>query len=260
MIVDHIIADRKIAVESLKETISIQLLEKQIEEAQVKRYSFKNAITSTERPVNIIAEVKKASPSKGLICETFSYLEIAKAYEEGNAAAISVLTEPKYFKGSNEYLKRIKKEVTVPILRKDFIIDPIQIYEARAIGADAILFIVAILSQKELQYYLKLASSLGMDALVETHDEKEIKIALEAGAQIIGINNRNLKTFEVSLETSERLREFVPRDKVLVAESGISTKEDVKKLKNIGANALLIGESIVRSKQPIQKLQEFIWM
>ena len=258
MILDQIVADRKIAVEGLKEIISIEALEKQIEASKVARYSFKRALQDKTQPINIIAEVKKASPSKGLICKTFPYLEIAKAYAKGNAAALSVLTEPKYFKGANEYLTKIKQEVTLPVLRKDFIIDPIQIYEARAIGADALLLIVAALSVKDLHHYLKLASSLGMDALVETHDEREVEIALEAGAEIIGVNNRNLQTFEVSLEISERLRELVPKDKVFVAESGIHTEEDVRRLKRIGADALLIGESVVKSEQPVQKLQQLM--
>ena len=259
MILDQMITDRKIAVEGLKEIISIEALEKQIEASKVARYSFKRALQDKTQPINIIAEVKKASPSKGLICKTFPYLEIAKAYAKGNAAAISVLTEPKYFKGANEYLMEIKQEVTLPILRKDFIIDPIQIYEARAIDADALLLIVAALSVKDLHHYLKLASSLGMDALVETHDEREVEMALEAGAEIIGVNNRNLQTFEVSLEISERLRELVPKDKVFVAESGIHTEEDVRRLKKIGADALLIGESIVKSKQPVHKLRQLMW-
>lgn len=259
MILDRIIADRKIAVKGLKEIITIEALEKQIEESKIARYSFKEALQNTAQPIRIIAEVKKASPSKGVICKTFPYLEIAKAYEEGHAAAISVLTEPKYFKGTNEYLTKIKQKVTLPVLRKDFIIDPIQIYEARAIGADALLLIVATLSKKELHGYLKLTSELGMDALVETHNEREVEMALEAGAEIIGVNNRNLNTFEVDLEVSERLRKFVPKDKVFVAESGIEAEEDVRRLKRIGVNALLIGESIVKSKQPDRRLQQLIW-
>lgn len=259
MILNQIIEDRKIAVKELKEMMSIEALEKQIEESEVAHYSFKRALQKIDQPIQIIAEVKKASPSKGVICKTFPYLEIAKAYEEGKAAAISVLTESKYFKGANKYLTNIKETVKLPVLRKDFIIDPIQIYEARAIGADALLLIGAILSRKELQEYLKLTSSLGMDALVETHNEREIEMALEVGAEIIGVNNRNLNTFEVNLEVAERLRELVPKDKVFIAESGIQTEEDVRRLKKIGVDALLIGESVIRSQQPVQKLQQLIW-
>lgn len=259
MILDQIIEDRKIAVKKFKEIITIDALEKQIEESKMIRYSFKEALKKSDQPIHIIAEVKKASPSKGVICKTFPYLEIAKTYEQGNAAAISVLTEPKYFQGANEYLTKIKQKVTLPVLRKDFIIDPIQIYEARAIGADALLLIVATLSEKELHRYLKLTSELGMDALVETHNEREVEMALEAGAEIIGVNNRNLNTFEVDLEVSERLREFVPRDKIFIAESGIHTEEDVRRLKKIEVDALLIGESVVKSKQADRKLQQLIW-
>lgn len=258
MILDQIIADRKVSVESLKEKKSIEEFERQIENSKFNHYSLKSALQNKMNPINIIAEVKKASPSKGLICKTFPYLEIAKAYEEGKAAAISVLTEPKYFQGENTYLTEIKEKVNVPILRKDFIVDPIQIYEAKAIGADALLLIVAALEMKDLHNYLKLATCLGMEVLVETHDEREVEIALEAGAEIIGVNNRNLQTFEVNLETSERLRALVPNDKVFVAESGIHTEEDVKRLKSIQVDALLIGESIVKSVNPMQKLQQLM--
>lgn len=258
MILDQIIADRKKSVAVLKENTTINELERQIAVSDIKHYSFKKALQDQSKPLNIIAEVKKASPSKGLICKEFNYLEIAKAYEKGQAAALSVLTEPKYFQGSNQYLTEIKKVIHLPVLRKDFIIDPIQIYEAKAIGADAILLIVAALSLKELHEYLKLATSLDLDILVETHNEKEVEIALEAGAEIIGVNNRNLQTFEVSLETSERLRRLIPKEKIFVAESGIHTEEDIRRLKALSINAVLIGESVVKAENPVDKLTQLI--
>lgn len=258
MILDQIIADRRKAIETLKETTTIEGLKAQIAKSCIKHYSFKEALQSQSKPLNIIAEIKRASPSKGLICKEFNYLEIAKAYEKGQAAALSVLTEPQYFKGKNEYLTEIKGVINLPILRKDFIIDTFQIYEAKAIGADAILLIVAALSANELKAYLELATSLELDVLVETHDEKEVSIALEAGAEIIGVNNRNLQTFNVNLETSERLRGLVPRDKVFVAESGIQTVEDIRRLKALSVNAVLIGESIVKEAEPVSKLQKLI--
>ena len=258
MILDQIIADRKIAVETLKQTMTISDFEEQIQASTIKHYSFKEALRNKEKPLNIIAEVKKASPSKGLICNDFRYIEIAKAYEEGGAAAISVLTEPKYFQGSNEYLTEIKKVVNLPVLRKDFIIDPIQIYEAKAIGADAILLIVAALSERELGTYLEIARELALDALVETHNEEEVKTALTVGAEIIGVNNRDLQTFNVTLDTSERLRKLIPEDKIFVSESGIRTEEDIRRLKSLKVGAVLIGESIVKEKDPIIKIKNLI--
>ena len=258
MILDQIIADRKIAVEALKQTMSINDFEKQIQASKIKQCSFKEALSNKEKPLNMIAEVKKASPSKGLICKDFRYIEIAKAYEEGGAAALSVLTEPKYFQGSNEYLTEIKKVVNLPVLRKDFIIDPIQIYEAKAIGADAILLIVAALSEKELGSYLEIARELGLDALVETHNEKEVKTALTVGAEIIGVNNRDLQTSHVTLETSERLRKLIPEDKIFVSESGIHTEEDIRRLKALKVDAVLIGESVVKEKDPASKIKSLI--
>lgn len=253
MILDQIITTRKKSIEKLKASNTLGDFIKQIETNTYTGISFKAAI---DEGFNIIAEVKKASPSKGLICPEFDYIQIAKEYESGGAAAISVLTEPDYFLGDNAYLTEIKEAVKRPLLRKDFIVDEWQIYEAKAIGADAILLIVAALNQKELLHLLKVAQSLGLDVLVETHDEEEVKRALEAEARIIGVNNRNLKTFEVSLEVSERLRELVPKDKVFVAESGIHTQEDMRRLKKLGVNAVLIGESIVKAADRIAKLKE----
>lgn len=259
MILDDIIKDRKKAVESLKAQCSLLELMREIEYQNFASCSFKEALKrqSEEAQLHIIAEVKKASPSKGLICPDFPYLDIANDYEKGGAAAISVLTEPKYFKGSPAYLTAIKQQTHIPILRKDFIIDEWQIYEAKTIGADAILLIVAALSKEQLQTYLKVARSLDLEVLVETHDKQEVEIALAVGADIIGVNNRNLHTFEVNLENTAQLRHLVPKDKVFVTESGIHTQEDLTFLKQIGCDAALIGESLMVAPNRVEQLQLF---
>lgn len=254
MILDQIINKRKKDVEALRQHTNPRDLMLKVENNPFYPESFKQALGG--RFFNIIAEVKKASPSKGLICPDFDYIQIAKDYENGGAAAISVLTEPHYFQGADQYLTEIKEVVGIPVLRKDFIVDEYQIYEAKVIGADAILLIVAALDQKQIQHFLKTAKYLGLDCLVETHDEEEVKRALEAEAEIIGVNNRNLKTFEVSLEVSERLRELIPKNKIFVAESGIHTQEDIRRLKALEVDAVLIGESIVKSSDRVAKLRE----
>jgi len=207
--------------------------------------------------ISLICEAKKASPSKGLIAEDFPYVEIAKEYEQGGASAISVLTEPYYFLGSDEYLKQIRQAVSIPLLRKDFVVDPYMIYEAKVIGADACLLICAILKEETLKEYLNLAHSLGLSALVETHDDEEIAMALRVGAKIIGVNNRNLKDFTVDVSHSSALRKNVPEDIVFVAESGIKTKEQVAALRAEGVNAVLIGETFMCAKDRRAIVAEF---
>lgn len=198
--------------------------------------------------MSIICEVKKASPSKGIIAADFPYLDIATDYEQAGADALSVLTEPFYFQGSDQYLAEIARNVTIPILRKDFTVHEYMIYQAKLLGASAILLIVAILDPKQLTHYLALADRLGLSALVETHTREEIDIALDCGATIIGINNRNLKTFAVDLHTTEQLRPYVPSDKLLVSESGITTADDVHYLKQVGVDAILVGEAGMRCR------------
>ena len=200
-----------------------------------------------KKEISFICEVKKASPSKGLIAEDFPYLEIAKDYEAAGADAISCLTEPYYFKGSDEYLKNIKKEVSIPVLRKDFTINEYMIYQAKCMGADAVLLICAILDDSELLQLGKLAKSLGLSALVEAHDEREIERALKAGADIIGVNNRDLKTFQVDIYNSIRLRKYVPEDICYVSESGIKNENDIRNLIMNETDAVLIGETLMRS-------------
>lgn len=206
--------------------------------------------------MSFICEVKKASPSKGLIAPDFPYVDIAKDYEKAGAAAISVLAERDYFQGSPKYVQDIAAAVATPVLRKDFIIDEYQIYEARAIGASAVLLICAILDDERLNKFLTLAHELGLSALVEAHDEDEVRRALASGANIIGVNNRNLKDFTVSLDNSFRLRPLVLADKVFVAESGIKTADDVGALYRHGVDAVLIGETFMRSDDKVGMLQE----
>ncbi|MDR0570876.1 MAG: indole-3-glycerol phosphate synthase TrpC [Clostridiales Family XIII bacterium] len=196
--------------------------------------------------LSFICEVKKASPSKGVISEEFPYLEVARAYEAGGAACVSVLTEREYFLGDDRYLREISEAVALPVLRKDFVTDPFQIFQARVLGAKAVLLIRAILTEGRLAALAALARELGMSALVEVHDEGELRSALAAGARLIGVNNRDLRTFEVDLGNSLRLREKTPADVVFVAESGISRREDVLALEAAGVDAALVGESLMR--------------
>lgn len=200
-----------------------------------------------QKDIAFICEVKKASPSKGVIAEDFPYKDIAREYEQAGAAAISVLTEPEYFQGADQYLAEIRALVHTPLLRKDFIIDPFQIEQSARIGADAILLICAILQPKQLAAYIREADRLGLSCLVETHDEAELTMALRAGARVIGVNNRDLRTFAVDLDNSVRLRRLVPKTVAFVAESGIRTSEDVMFLRQNGVDAVLIGETLMRA-------------
>jgi len=206
--------------------------------------------------ISFICECKKASPSKGLIAENFPYTEIAKAYEEAGADCISVLTEPKWFLGSDRYLEEITKTVSIPCLRKDFTVDPFMIYEAKVLGASAVLLICSILTEEELRSFHAVADSLGLSALVETHDEEEVEMALRAGARILGVNNRNLKDFTVDTENSRRLRELVPEEVLFVSESGVSSAEDVRLLRESGVDAVLVGEALMRAEDKNRKLAE----
>lgn len=217
-------------------------------------FPFERALAADD--VAFICEVKKASPSKGIIAEDFPYLQIAKDYEAAGAAAISCLTEPFWFKGSDEYLREIAAAVNIPVLRKDFTVNEYMIYEAKTLGAAAVLLICSILSESQLKEYLELSHSLGLSSLVEAHDETEIETALKSGARIIGVNNRNLKTFSVDAENSAKLRKLIPADKIFVSESGTQTAEDVENLRKIGANAVLIGEALMRSSNKKAKLGE----
>lgn len=206
--------------------------------------------------LNFITEVKKASPSKGLIAPDFPYMAMARQYEALGAAAISVLTETDYFLGSDRYLREIRQAVATPLLRKDFTIDEYMVYQARTLGADAILLIAAILSDSQLEEYRLIAESLGMDALVEAHDEEEVERVLRSGARVIGVNNRNLKDFTVDIGNSLRLRSLVPADIPFVAESGIRSRQQTAALEQAGVNGVLIGETLMRSSDMKAALAE----
>jgi indole-3-glycerol phosphate synthase len=236
----------KLRVENDKQKISLE--EIKIAAQNSKRGNGEKFISALKRPnLSFICEVKKASPSKGIIAENFPYLEIAKEYEGAGADCISCLTEPKYFLGSDKIFTDIRAVVETPMLRKDFTVDEYQIYQAKAMGADAVLLIGAILDTAEIERFLKICNDLNLAALVETHDESEIKSALSAGAEIIGVNNRNLKNFTVDFETAAKLRDLIPPEKIYVAESGVKTPADISTLKKIGADAVLIGETLMRS-------------
>ncbi|MCL2725135.1 MAG: indole-3-glycerol phosphate synthase TrpC [Polyangiaceae bacterium] len=210
-------------------------------------FRFEDALKGQD--IAFICEIKKASPSKGILVEDFPYLDIAKAYEEAGAAAISVLTEPSFFHGDDRYLREIADLVSIPLLRKDFTVDSYMIYEAKILGASAVLLICALLHEDTLAEYISVAHGLGLSALVEAHSEEEVSMALGAGARIIGVNNRDLKTFEVNVKLSEHLRKMVPSHVLFVSESGITSPDDVATLRRIGADAALIGETMMRSAE-----------
>ncbi len=253
----NMIAER--TVERVKERKKLKSLNEIIKEAESRStgspdFPFKQALRKSG--MSFICEVKKASPSKGILDEDFPYLKIAREYEEAAADAVSVLTEPEWFLGNDKYLEEIRRNVTVPILRKDFTVDEYQIYEAKLLGADAILLICALLDPRVLREYIGIARGLGLSALTEVHTEAEVLAALEAGAGIIGVNNRDLKTFDVDINTSVRLRTLVPENILFVSESGIKTQEDIKVLKESNVNGVLIGETLMRSKDKKRKLDE----
>ena len=206
--------------------------------------------------LSYICECKKASPSKGLIDEDFNYLQIAKEYEKVGARAISVLTEPEFFLGSDQYLQEIAQEVKIPCLRKDFVVDEYMIYQAKLLGAQAILLIVSLLDTQTLKQYLDLATSLGLSCLVEAHDEVEIKQAIEVGAKIIGVNNRNLRNFQVNVENTLNLRRAIPKEILMVAESGIQSRSDIALLEKAQIDAVLIGETLMKASDRQAKMAE----
>ena len=255
MILDEIAAKTRERIEAEKRRIPLAELRAAAKDLDCNTgFPFKQALTKPG--MSFICEVKKASPSKGVIAEHFPYVEIGREYEVAGADAISILTEPFYFQGSDAYLSDIRKEVSIPLLRKDFTVDEYMLYQAKKIGADAVLLICAILSQAQLQEYLEISMELGLSALVEAHDEEEIQMALHAGAGIIGVNNRNLKDFTVDISNSVRLRELVPKDILFVSESGMKTRADIARLEENGTDAVLIGETFMRSSDKAGMLKE----
>lgn len=245
MILDNIIEKRKIQLEKEKSAVSFYEIKQKAININTPCRDFYKALSSEK--LSVISEVKKASPSKAVIKEDFNPVEIAIAYGNAGADAISCLTEEFYFQGSSKYLQEIRKTVNLPILRKDFIFDEYQIYESRAIGADAILLIAAVLDTDTMKHFKDIAEGLGMNCLFEAHNEKELESILKCDPKIVGINNRNLKTFEVSLDNTVRLSKMIPDRCLLVSESGIAVSDDMKKVKSAGADAVLIGETLMRS-------------
>lgn len=246
MFLDRIVASKRREVEALKQRVSVADFEKTIAGLGPCK-GFERALTAQrKRSMGLIAEIKKASPSKGLIRADFHPVELARAYAGAGADCLSVLTDEPFFQGSNAYLQDVRNAVELPILRKDFTLDPIQVYEARAIGADAVLLIAAILDDRRMRELYRLAKDLGMDVLIEVHDEAELERSLALRPTLIGINNRNLKTFVTDLAVTERLIGRMPKEVTVVSESGISGPEDIAKLQSIGAKAVLVGEHFMR--------------
>ena len=258
MILDQIVADNLRELEARKHGLPLEEL-KRIASEQSPPLDFASALRGNH--IQLIAEVKKASPSRGVIRPDFNPVEIAQIYASNGASAISVLTESRYFLGSLNHLREIRNALgskKLPLLRKDFIYDPYQVYESRAYGADSLLLIVTILKPEKLKELLQLSQQLGMSCLVEVHNEAELQIALRSGAGIIGINNRDLSTFTVDLTTTERLRPHIPQDRIVVSESGIKDRSDMEKMREWGVNAVLIGESLLSAPNIAAKMKELL--
>lgn len=255
MILEEIAARTVQRVAEEKAAVPLSEMKKRAEALDANTgFPFRKALSGDE--ISFICEVKRASPSKGLIAPDFPYLDIARDYERAGASAISCLTEPFWFKGRDEYLAEISNAVTIPVLRKDFTVDEYMIYQAKTFGASAVLLICSILSKEQLSEYLGIAHSLGLSALVEAHDEDEVRTALSVGAGIIGVNNRDLRTFTVDINNSARLRKLVPPEILFVSESGIKTAADIEALRSNGTNAVLIGETLMRSPDKKAALDE----
>lgn len=253
-ILDQLADHARERVAEAKKQLSAEALREQALALPKGNFAFEKALSGPD--LSFICECKKASPSKGLIAPDFPYLEIAEAYEAAGADCISVLTEPKWFLGSDDYLREIASRVRIPCIRKDFTVDPYMIYEAKFLGASAVLLICSVLPEETVREYIGICDELGLSALVETHNEEEVASALKAGARIIGVNNRNLKDFTVDTENSRRLRELIPRDILFVSESGIRDAEDVARVRAMGADAVLVGEALMRAPDKKARLKE----
>lgn len=255
-ILEQIATNKRIQLIEEKKKISPARMQEAALEVKSSLPDFIFEKTLEKKEMSFICEIKKASPSKGVLAEYFPYIEIAKEYEIAGADCLSVLTEQAYFLGCDEYLQEIRKVVTLPILRKDFIIDTYQIYQAKVIGANAVLLICALLDTAFIKKCIEICDGLGLTALVEAHDEEEIQMAVRAGARVIGVNNRNLKDFNVNIHNSTRLRKFAPEGTLFVAESGIRNREDIKVFEEERVNGVLIGEALMRAEDRVQKLRE----
>ncbi len=253
-ILRDIVSYKRKSVAEKKDRIPLAKLRDRITKLPPAR-DFKKAV-SLPGKINLICEIKRASPSSGLICKDFDPKKIARTYERNGAAAVSVLTEEKYFLGDILHLFSVKESVNIPILRKDFIIDEYQLYESRAFGADAVLLIASLLDVEEIVKFIKISKNTGMETLVEVHCEEDLEKALFTPAEIIGINNRNLKDFSIDLNVTKNLMKKIPREKIVVSESGIKRREDVLLLKNTGINAILTGQVLLESEDVSRKLEE----
>ena len=253
-ILDELAAHARERVAAAKKEKPLEEMRRQALSLPQGDFAFENALKKPD--VSFICECKKASPSKGIIAPDFPYLEIAKEYEAAGADCISVLTEPKWFLGSDRYLREIALSVSLPCLRKDFTVDAYMIYEAKLLGASAVLLICSLLGEDALRAHIGLCDELGLSALVEAHDGEEVGLALRAGARIIGVNNRNLRDFSVDTDLSRRLRALIPPDVIFVSESGVKTAEDVERLRETGADAVLVGETLMRAPDKAAKLAE----
>ncbi len=253
-ILDELAKAAKLRVEKAKEVVSFDEIKEKAMALPKDNFTFEKALKKED--IAFICECKKASPSKGLIAVDFPYLQIAKDYEKAGADCISVLTEPTRFLGSDTYLKEIVMAVSTPCLRKDFTVDEYMIYEAKLLGAKAVLLICSLLTKTELKKFMKICDDLGLSAMVETHDETEVKMALSVGARVIGVNNRNLKDFSVDTENSVKMRSLIPKDLIFVSESGVKSASDIELLRQIGADAVLVGETLMRAGDKEKKLKE----
>ena len=253
-ILDELAATARERTEKAKKSVSLEEMKKKALSMPKDDFPFEKALKKSG--LSFICECKKASPSKGVIAEDFPYLQIAKEYEKAGADCISVLTEPSRFLGDDKYLEEIASAVSIPCIRKDFTVDEYMIYEAKVLGAKAVLLICSILSEKQIEEYIGICDELGISALVEAHDEKEVEIAIKCKARIIGVNNRNLKDFSVDTENSMKMRKLVPDDIIFVSESGVKSADDIKAISDTGADAVLIGETLMRATDKKAKLSE----
>ena len=253
-ILDQLAEHAKERVDAAKKNVSADEVKARALALPRGNFEFEKALKKDD--LAFICECKKASPSKGLIAPDFPYLDIAREYDRAGADAISVLTEPKWFLGSGKYLEEIAREVSIPCIRKDFTVDEYMIYEAKLLGAKAVLLICAILPAETIKEYIKITDSLGISALVEAHDEAEVRTAISCGARMIGVNNRNLKDFSVDTENSKKLRDLIPEDITFVSESGVKGPEDIAEIRRIGADAVLVGEALMRAEDKKKRLAQ----
>jgi len=258
MILREIIKNKELEINQKKRIFHLEEVKKQAYDLPKATRDFKRAVSYPQGKIKLIAEIKKASPSEGIICEIFNPVSIAKIYEESKVSAISVLTDEKFFQGNLLHLKEIKKVTHIPILRKDFIIDEYQIYESKVAGADALLLIADCLSIEKINNFLNISESLGLNCLVEIHNRDDLEKVLQTKAKIIGINNRNLYTFVVDLKTTFMLKLLIPKDKIVISESGIKTNKDVQLLQEKGIDAILVGTTLMKSENIKDKIKEIM--